>query len=71
MQTETNESNAEHSHRLMTSAEVAALLRTNRDTLRYWRHTNYGPRSIKVGRHVVYLRADVEQWVSGLGQDQP
>lgn len=55
---------------LLTTTEVASLLRTFPSTVRYWRHIHYWPPSIKVGRHVLYPRADVEKWVLGLGQDQ-
>lgn len=54
----------------LTTEELAWLLRTFPSTVRYWRHIHDGPPSIKVGRHVLYPRADVEKWVLGLGQDQ-
>lgn len=47
----------------LTGAEAAALLRTNRQTLRYWRHIGYGPPSFKAGRHVLYPRDGVQEWV--------
>lgn len=43
----------------LTVDEVAALLRTCPSTVRYWRHTGYGPPSFKVGRRVLYARPDV------------
>lgn len=49
---------------LMTTAEVAEMLRTSEATARYWRYIGSGPRSAKVGRRVVYRRADVEQWLN-------
>lgn len=33
-------------------------------TLRYWRAVNEGPPSFKLGRRVVYRRADVEKWMA-------
>lgn len=33
-------------------------------TLRYWRHVGEGPKSFKIGRRVVYRRADVEAWLA-------
>lgn len=48
----------------MTTHEVAALLRTSTETLRYWRHIGKGPRSFKLGRRVLYPRSAVEAWVS-------
>lgn len=50
---------------LLTLSEVAALLRTPAATLRYWRYLgDRGPASLKVGRRVMYLRADVEAYLS-------
>lgn len=50
----------------MTTAEVAALMRTSPETVRYWRHVGKGPGSFKAGRKVLYERADVETWVRSL-----
>lgn len=51
-------------HDLLTITEAAHLLRTPVATLRYWRHVGTGPRSFKLGRRVVYRRADLEAWIS-------
>jgi predicted DNA-binding transcriptional regulator AlpA len=48
---------------LLTTAEVAALMRTPVSTVRYWRHLGSGPRSFRLGRRVVYLRQDVQDWI--------
>lgn len=48
---------------LLTTAEVAALTRTPISTVRYWRHLGAGPRSFRLGRRVVYLRQDVQDWI--------
>lgn len=48
---------------LMTRAEVAELLRTPENTLRHWRQIGIGPKAGKVGRRVMYRRADVEAWI--------
>jgi excisionase family DNA binding protein len=50
---------------LLTVTEVAQILRTSPSTVRYWRYTSYGPPGIKVGRRVLYRRADVEAFLSG------
>lgn len=51
---------------LMTSAEVANLIRIPTATLRYWRHIGVGPRSFKMGpRRVLYRREDIQAWVAG------
>ena len=48
---------------LLTTAEVAQLLRAPTSTVRYWRHIGYGPASFARGRKIVYRRADVEAWI--------
>jgi excisionase family DNA binding protein len=54
----------------MTTAEVAALLRTPVETVRFWRHARKGPRSFKVGRRVLYDRADVEAFIADARESQ-
>ena len=49
-------------HDILTLAEVAEMTRTNPATLRYWRSMGAGgPDSFKLGRRVMYRRADVER----------
>lgn len=48
---------------LITVPEAAALLRTPESTLRYWRHTGLGPRSIRLGRRVFYREGDLLTWI--------
>ncbi|MCB0055657.1 MAG: helix-turn-helix domain-containing protein [Anaerolineae bacterium] len=49
---------------LMTIEEVSEVTRVPVPTLRWWRSTNSGgPRSARVGRRVMYRRADVEAWI--------
>ena len=48
---------------LLTTAEVAAIIRAPASTLRYWRHLGTGPHSFRLGRRVVYRRADVAEWL--------
>jgi excisionase family DNA binding protein len=50
----------------MTTHEVAALLKTSPETVRYWRHIRTGPESFKVGRRVLYPKAAVEVWLASL-----
>ena len=47
----------------MLTEEVAAYYRTSPETVRYWRHVGKGPVSFKLGRRVLYARADVEAWI--------
>lgn len=50
----------------LTTQEVADLLRTPAETVRYWRHVGKGPRSFKIpgGRRVLYARDDVERFIA-------
>lgn len=50
--------------RLLTMDEVAQLLRTNRQTMRYWRATGKGPKGIRVGKRVLYREADIQAFIS-------
>jgi len=49
-----------------TMAEVSEDYRTPIETLRYWRHKGVGPKSIKVGRRILYLQEDLDAWVEDL-----
>jgi predicted DNA-binding transcriptional regulator AlpA len=49
---------------LLTIDEVAAMSRKTPATIRWLRATGQGPRSGKLGRNVVYRRADVEAWIA-------
>jgi DNA-binding transcriptional MerR regulator len=49
---------------LLTVADVAEMTRLSAGTLRYWRALGEGgPASFKLGRPVMYRRADVEKWL--------
>jgi excisionase family DNA binding protein len=48
----------------MTVGEAAAYLRTPVATLRYWRHLGVGPAGVRLGRRLLYRRADLDRWVS-------
>jgi len=47
----------------ITTVELADLLRTSPETVRYWRYTGYGPPGIKVGRRVLYAASDIQAWL--------
>lgn len=50
--------------KLLTSDEVAALLRVKPDTLRIWRYLgDRGPAFVKVGSAVRYRQSDVDAWL--------
>lgn len=55
----------------MTMQEVSDQLRTPIDTLRYWRHLGKGPKSFKLGRRVLYNRADVEAFIAEARRELP
>lgn len=48
----------------LTTAEVASVLRNSPETVRWWRHAGAGPAWFKVGRRVLYDRADVEAFIA-------
>jgi excisionase family DNA binding protein len=50
-------------NRFLTTEELAELLRTSPETVRYWRHVGRGPASFKVGRRVLYAHEDVENFI--------
>jgi excisionase family DNA binding protein len=56
--------------KLLTTVEVAELLRRPIGTLRYWRHVGEGPRSVKIGRAVLYDAADVDAWLEAQFAEQ-
>jgi DNA-binding transcriptional MerR regulator len=51
-------------HELLTITEAADLVRSPIATLRYWRHLGAGPCSFRVGRRVLYRRADIDDWLA-------
>lgn len=53
---------------LLTTAEVAAMLRAPEPTVRYWRMKGTGPNGFRVGRRVLYRRADVDAWLAAQEQ---
>lgn len=50
-------------HTYLTTEEVADMLRTTPDTVRFWHKAGKGPASFKLGRRRLYTRADVEDFV--------
>lgn len=49
---------------LMTHEQVSEEFGFSIHTLRFWRHRGTGPHSFRLGRRVVYARADVEKWIN-------
>lgn len=49
--------------KLLRLPEVAELTGLPVNSLRFWRHQGTGPKSVKVGRRVVYRECDVVAWI--------
>ena len=48
---------------LMTPDDLAKYLAVPVATLYAWRHRQEGPPGFRVGKHIRYRRADVENWI--------
>jgi len=60
------------SQELLTTTQLSEYLDVPVKTLYAWRHRNYGPPGIRVGKHVRYRSTDVEAWLdSQLDARQP
>jgi DNA-binding transcriptional MerR regulator len=60
----------QHDEDLLTTAEVAEILRAPISTVRYWRHIGGGPARFRLGRRVLYRRCDVETSLDGVRTSQ-
>jgi predicted DNA-binding transcriptional regulator AlpA len=49
---------------LLTTPELADLLRKSPAMLKLWRHQKRGPAYIKVGRDVRYSQKTVDRWLA-------
>jgi hypothetical protein len=51
---------------LLTTEEVAGLLRNKPSTLKYWRHRHQGPPWIHLpgSNQILYRRSDLETWMA-------
>ena len=65
------DSTADHEAELLTIAEAADMLRAPVATLRYWRHLGTGPHSFRLGRRVLYRRADLRTWIDAQAGQSP
>ncbi|MBM3695268.1 MAG: helix-turn-helix domain-containing protein [Actinobacteria bacterium] len=50
--------------RLLTTDELAALLQIPKATIYRWRYCGEGPRGVRVGRHLRFEFADVQDWLN-------
>ena len=53
-----------NNHRICSPPRGRAILRAPVSTVRYWRYLSTGPNCFKLGRRVVYRRADVHTWLA-------
>lgn len=53
----------DHEKKYLRSEQAAAHLDIPLETLRYWRKNGTGPKGVKIGRHVMYRRADLDAWM--------
>jgi excisionase family DNA binding protein len=56
---------------LLLMEEVAALTRQSVSTIRWLRHRGQGPAGFRLGRRVVFRRAEVERWIAQHEKSQP
>jgi excisionase family DNA binding protein len=61
--TNTADSRTEGRTELLSPEGLAELLGVSVATCYAWRYKGTGPRSIKVGKHLRYRRADVDAWL--------
>ena len=54
----------EPSERLLTVEDRAEYLGVPVTTLYAWRYRRQGPPGLRVGRHLRYRRADIDEWIS-------
>jgi excisionase family DNA binding protein len=56
---------------LLLLEEVAALTRQSVSTIRWLRHKGQAPPGFRLGRRVVFRRAEVEQWIAQHEEARP
>jgi excisionase family DNA binding protein len=56
--------------KLLTTDEVSARYRVSRRTLYNWRSIGQAPPAIKVGRHLRWPQAGLQDWESRLANEQ-
>jgi excisionase family DNA binding protein len=49
---------------LLTPQQLADLCQVPVTTVYAWNYKDTGPRYLKVGRHVRYLRSEVDRWLA-------
>ena len=49
---------------LLSTEQLSEILQVPKATLYQWRHKNYGPPAIRVGRHTRYAPDALEKWLN-------
>jgi hypothetical protein len=62
---------ADHEPELLIIIEAADVLRAPLATLRYWRRLGTGPTSFRLGRRILYRRADLRPWIDAQSDQSP
>lgn len=57
--------------KLLTPAELSALIGVSEPTLCNWRYLRKGPKSFTLGRRVRYCEADVIAWINEERRNNP
>jgi predicted DNA-binding transcriptional regulator AlpA len=63
MRTNKDELKTSDSSRTLSNKEAARLLGFNPNTLVKWRMSGFGPRFLKLGKHVRYRERELEHWL--------
>jgi predicted DNA-binding transcriptional regulator AlpA len=64
MRTNKDEWKTSGNSRTLSNKEAARLLGFNPNTLVKWRMNGFGPRFLKLGRHVRYRERELELWLN-------
>lgn len=54
---------ARHEDELLTLDEVAEILQTSPNTVRWWRQTGTGPEFFKIGRRLYTTVGELRRWI--------
>jgi DNA-binding transcriptional MerR regulator len=57
--------------RLYSTEELSELFDIPEETLKRWRKTGYGPKSLLIGKHRRYRECDVREWLDDLAAREP
>ena len=55
-----------HDDELLTLDEVAEILKTSENTVRWWRQIGTGPEFVKIGRRLYTTVGDLRRWIDAV-----